>query len=84
MNGPELFTQIRTQLASAIAQRDRVPRLNPIPMTPWLAMALLQKAIRRGRGDLALRAAATLLIDAPERLWCGLNEPAARELWRGC
>jgi len=29
----------------------------------------LQKAIRRGREDLALRAAATLLRDAPEKLW---------------
>jgi hypothetical protein len=28
----------------------------------------LAKAIRRGRTDLALQAAATLLIDAPERL----------------
>jgi hypothetical protein len=36
-------------------------------------MALLQKGVRRGRIDLALRAAATLLVDAPERLWrrCG-------------
>jgi hypothetical protein len=35
---------------------------------------LTQKAIRRGREDLALRAAATLLRDASERLWrrCGV------------
>jgi hypothetical protein len=32
-------------------------------------MALLQKAIRRGQEDRALRAAATLLRDAPEKLW---------------
>jgi hypothetical protein len=32
-------------------------------------MSLLQKAIRRGRKDLALRAAATLLHGSPERLW---------------
>ena len=29
----------------------------------------MQKAIRRGREDLALGAAATLLGDAPEKLW---------------
>src|SRR5215212_5134335 len=32
-------------------------------------MSLMQKAIRRGEEDLALRAAATLLRDAPDRLW---------------
>jgi hypothetical protein len=32
-------------------------------------MALLQKAIRRGRPELALQAAATLLEQSPERLW---------------
>ena len=37
--------------------------------SPWLAMSALQKAIRRGREDLALSAAATLLRDAPEKLW---------------
>jgi replication-associated recombination protein RarA len=36
-------------------------------------MSLLQKAIRRGHEQLALRAAATLLRISPERLWrrCG-------------
>jgi replication-associated recombination protein RarA len=38
-------------------------------VSPWLAMSALQKAIRRGREDLALSAAATLLRDAPEKLW---------------
>jgi replication-associated recombination protein RarA len=34
----------------------------------------MQKAIRRGREDLALRVAAALLRDSPERLWrrCGV------------
>src|SRR6476469_3520090 len=73
MNGPEFFNQIRTQLAGAIARRDQVPAFNPIRVSPWVAMALLQKAIRRGRTDFALQAAATLLLDAPDRLWrrCG-------------
>ena len=73
MNGPELFSQIRNELAHSIARRSQVPTFNPVRVSPWLAMALLQKAIRRGRTDLALQAAATLLIDAPDRLWlrCG-------------
>lgn len=51
-----------------------IPPPSPIDCSPWIAMSTLQKAIRRGREDLALRAAATLLRDAPERLWrrCGV------------
>src|ERR1700677_5143309 len=37
--------------------------------SPWVAMSAMQKAIRRGREDLALGAAATLLCDAPDKLW---------------
>ena len=37
--------------------------------SPWVAMSAMQKAIRRGRENLALSAAATLLRDAPEKLW---------------
>jgi hypothetical protein len=37
--------------------------------SPWVAMSVLQKAIRRGREDLALSAATTLLRDAPDKLW---------------
>ena len=38
-------------------------------------MSLMQKAIRRGREEIALRAAATLLRDSPDRLWrrCGVT-----------
>jgi replication-associated recombination protein RarA len=32
-------------------------------------MSAMQKTIRRGREDLALSAAVTLLRDAPEKLW---------------
>jgi replication-associated recombination protein RarA len=73
VNGPEVLSQLRNQLANTIARRDRVPAFDPIGVSPWIAMALLQKAIRRGRADLALRAAATLLLGAPDRLWrrCG-------------
>lgn len=55
-------------LAQAVAEFDPPPYY-PLNASPWIAMALLQKAIRRGRKQCALRAAATLLHQSPERLW---------------
>jgi hypothetical protein len=69
MNSLEIISDIRHQLTVQIGQRASLPALQPLAISPWLAMALLQKSIRRGRDDLALRAAATLLMDAPDRLW---------------
>lgn len=69
MNGPDILAHYRNQLARKIAERDIVPELGPLRCSVWIAMSALQKAIRRGHEDLALRAAAKLLIDAPERLW---------------
>ena len=73
MNGPEILHIVRHDLRRAVAQRVKPPTPQPIDASPWVAMALLQKAIRRGRAALALAAAATLLVDAPDRLWrrCG-------------
>ena len=42
---------------------------SPYPVSPYVAMAILQKAIRRGEAETALRAAATLLDQEPARLW---------------
>lgn len=58
----------RYQLHVAIGH-FQPPSPQPLAISPYLAMALLQKAIRRGRAELALRAAATLLHQSPERLW---------------
>src|SRR5687767_12675988 len=69
MNGPELLTITRDQLAHAVATWDAPPPPDPLPISPWVAMSLLQKAIRRRREVLALRAASTLLQIAPDRLW---------------
>lgn len=73
MTGSEILADFRDDLAQRIARRDRPPALQPLPISPWVAMALLQKAIRRGRVDFAPQAAATLLVDTPDRLWrrCG-------------
>jgi replication-associated recombination protein RarA len=69
MNGPEILHLIRHDLESAVARQGKPPTPRPTDASPWLAMSALQKAIRRRREDVALSAAATLLRDAPDRLW---------------
>jgi hypothetical protein len=74
VNGPEVLSHFRHQLAARLASHQ-APCLQPPRISPWLAMAMLQKGIRRGRAEVALLAAATLLRDAPDRLWrrlCGI------------
>jgi hypothetical protein len=72
MNGSIPLSTARQQLAEAVS-RAQPTTFAPLDISPWLAMALLQKAIRRGRGEIAQQAAATLLQISPERLWrrCG-------------
>jgi hypothetical protein len=72
MNGPVILNNAREQLADEIfSYREPIPA--PLNISPWVAMSLLQKAIRRGESELAQQAAATLLLIAPDRLWrrCG-------------
>jgi hypothetical protein len=72
MNGSIILAHAREQLAEEIFGY-REPKPAPLKISPWLAMSLLQKAIRRGEAELAQHAAATLLLIAPDRLWrrCG-------------
>jgi hypothetical protein len=69
VNGPEVLHIFRGELQDAGGRRGTPPAPRPMDASPWVAMSSLQKAIRRGREDLALSAAATLLRDAPEKLW---------------
>lgn len=69
MNSLEITTEFRDQLAHCIAQRDSVPAVDPMGADQWIAMSALQKGIRRGREEVAIQAAATLLLNAPDRLW---------------
>ncbi len=58
-----------------LASDRKVPTVEPLPVSPWVAMSAMQKGIRRGDVDLALRAAATLLKSDPTKLWkrlCGV------------
>jgi hypothetical protein len=72
MNGPVILNNARELLADKIFGYSE-PKPSPLKISPWLAMSLLQKAIRRGESELAQHAAATLLLIAPDRLWrrCG-------------
>jgi hypothetical protein len=47
MNGPEIQHLIENDLRRAVSRHDAQP--HPDPASPWVAMNLLQKAIRRGR-----------------------------------
>lgn len=70
MNGPDILASFGVQLAQAISTAPCHPMPpDPLPISPWGAMSLLQKAIRRGEDRFALEAAATLLNSAPDRLW---------------
>ena len=83
MNAADIQTPIEADLARSLKKRGPPLIVNPLQASPWVAMSLLQKAIRRGREDLALRAAATLLRDAPERLWRRLGCIALEDIGLG-
>ena len=69
MNGPEILHLIRRDLQGAVARQGKPPTPQPIDASPWVAMSAMQKAIRRRNEELALSAAATLMRDAPDKLW---------------
>ena len=69
MNGPEILHLIQHDLQCAVAQQGEPPAPRPLDVSPWVAMSAMQKAVRRGRENLAVGAAATLLRDAPDKLW---------------
>lgn len=64
----DIMNSFRTELAGHLA-RVTPPPLTPLPISPWVSMSLLQKAIRRGETAWALSAASTLLVNDPDRLW---------------
>lgn len=83
---PDLSVGKYQELALAI-QTTAVNRPSSLNVSPWVAMSLLQKAIRRDLPTLALRAASTLLENDEARLWrrigcvafedVGLGDPGA-------
>lgn len=63
-----LFESARAALASALSTL-KPEKPNPLPCDRWIARSALQKAIRRGDGDLASRSTATLLLEDPRNVW---------------
>ncbi|HYG36678.1 MAG TPA: hypothetical protein VEC99_17925 [Clostridia bacterium] len=70
MDPKSIQQQCNAELAQEMVGRHAATfDVAPLPISPWLAMSILQKAIRRGEIGFALQAAATLLHADPERLW---------------
>jgi hypothetical protein len=78
----DILASFRNELASHLARFAPLP-VEPLPVSPWVAMSLLQKAVRRGRADLAISAAATLLVNDPDRLWRRLGGIAFEDIGLG-
>ena len=49
MNAADIQTPIEADLARSLKKRGPPPIANPLRASPWVAMSLLQKAIRRKR-----------------------------------
>jgi hypothetical protein len=85
MTALEIQHSLESDLRKAVLDRraPTPPIPNLLSITPWVAMSLLQKAIRRGRVDFALGAASTLLREAPDRLWRRLGCIACEDIGLG-
>ena len=79
MNGPIILSQLRERLAD-ILLGYREPMAAPMAISPWLAMSLLQKSIRRADAEFSQRAAASLLTVAPDKLWRRVGAAAFEEI----
>ena len=64
-----IFEFWRDELAAEIAEDGTFVEIRSIPHGRYIAMSGLQKAVRRGDTDVALRCAARLLTDDPRALW---------------
>lgn len=68
MGQEDVLATAQSNLRNAIVKFDP-PACDPLAVSPWVAMSLLQKAARRGYEHAAFQAAATLLHGAPDKLW---------------
>lgn len=70
-------------LADLISRFNRSPKAPAFDCSAGLAKSILQKSVRRGEHDVALRAAATLLAEAPDQLWRRLAGIAMEDVGHG-
>ncbi len=78
----DIIASFRTELAEGVSTYTPPP-LSPLAVSPWVAMSLLQKSVRRGGTEWALSAAATLLLNDPDRLWRRLGGIAFEDVGLG-
>jgi hypothetical protein len=71
VNDPDFFSQQRERLATAVCEQGDGADFQPLNISPWLAMSLLQKAIRRREPQFAHRAAAP--CSGTLRIGCGAD-----------
>ncbi len=84
MNQHLVLSDLKHRLFKALQTKPHQDELPPaLPISPWAAMSLLQKAIRRSDTDWALAAASTLLQISPERLWRRLSVIAFEDIGQG-
>ena len=84
MNQHLVISDLKHRLFKALQTKPLQNELPPaLPISPWAAMSLLQKAIRRSQHDWALVAASTLLQVSPERLWRRLSVIAFEDIGQG-
>ena len=77
MNASEILVISQHRLAELAALSPPMP--SPLTISTGLAKSLLQKSVRRGRIELAVQAAATLLVGDPAALWRRLAYTAAED-----
>lgn len=72
------------ELEQLMAERQgTIPEPQPLNISAWLAMSLLQKSIRRGETGHALKAAASLFRAEPDRLWRRLTVAVFEDIGLG-
>jgi len=77
---PDLACDFFLENLSSELKAKTTPRFDPLRVDSWIARSVMQKAIRRGMGDLACRAAAQLLLIDQRTLWRRLLITAMEDL----
>jgi hypothetical protein len=75
----DILASFRLELVKLLSAHTPPP-LAPLPTTVWIAASVMQKAIRRGDEAWAMSAAATLLIENPDKFWRRLGCIAAEDV----
>lgn len=75
----DVLASFRQELVKPLSAHTPPP-LVPLHTTDYIAASVMQKAIRRGEAAWALSAAATLLIENPDKLWRRLACIAAEDV----